>query len=218
MGRLTKQGSSSALRRALFPEGFAGEVMNLIQETWRSFIMHRSVRHEEPITALLADELVNEYERRGWPWFIIPEVPVSDSTFGTELGRNDIVFFHRDITQRVFFTVECKRLHVRTSSGFRHLADKYVDEGLNRFADEKYAADQPCGGMVGYVMDNDVDTAFKRVKSEILSKLSPLKMKDDKALREPSSVFRDHAHSADTMHLRTSGNFKVHHLLVGVQK
>ncbi len=217
MGRLTKHGSSSALRRALFPDGFAGEVMNLIHDTWQTFTMHRTVRHEEPITALLADELVNEYEKRGWPWFIIPEVPVTDATFGTQLARTDIRFFHRDFKQRISFVVECKRLHVRTDSGFKHLADEYVDEGLLRFANSRYAEGLPCGGMVGYVMDNEVDKAFNRVKTEILQKLPALKMKNAQALRHPSLVLKGRPHSADTAHQRKDGNFLVHHLLVGVR-
>jgi len=32
---LNGTGSSSALRRALFPQGFAGEVMRLVLETWQ---------------------------------------------------------------------------------------------------------------------------------------------------------------------------------------
>ena len=216
MGRLTKQGSSSALRKALFPDGFAGEVMNLIHDTWKSFTIHRAVRHEEPITALLANDLVDAYEKRGWPWLIVPEVPVTDSTFGTQEGRNDIIFFHRSISQRIHFVVECKRLHVRTNSGFKHLADEYVDEGLMRFVNGRYAAGLPCGGMLGYVMDNDTSAAFDRVKNEILQKLSPLKMRDSKDLKHPSAVLPHCPHSADTIHLRKDGKFKVHHVLVGV--
>ncbi|HEY1049441.1 MAG TPA: hypothetical protein VGE39_06790 [Prosthecobacter sp.] len=218
MGRLTKQGSSSALRRALFPHGFAGEAMNLIHETWQALTMHRAVRHEEPITALLADQLVNEYEKRGWPWFIIPEVPVTDATFGTQLGRTDIRFFHRNFRQRVYFVVECKRLHVRTNSGFKHLADEYVDEGLLRFANNRYAEGLPCGGMVGYVMDNEMDKALDRVKAEVLQKLPLLKMKNANDLRCPSVVLQGRVHSADTVHQRTSGKFLVHHLLVGLRR
>lgn len=211
---LTSKGSCSSMRRALFPDGFAGEVMSLIHETWRNLAMHRGVRHEEPITALLADALVNEYERRGWPWFIIPEVPVSDSTFGTELGRNDIVFYHRNLTQRIFFAVECKRLHVQSSSGFKHLVDKYVDEGLLRFVDSKYCTGLPCGGMVGYVMDGDMKTAFGHVQSEILLKRETLKMKSVRSLLIPSSVLKNCSQSADTVHDREDGQFLLHHLFL----
>lgn len=216
MGRLKTKGSSSDLRRALFPHGFAGGVMLLIYETWRCFSMHRTVRHEEAITALLVNELVNACDEFGWPWIIVPEVPVSDSNFGTELGRNDIVFFHRSISQRIHFTVECKRLHVRTSSGFKHLADKYVDEGLLRFTQSRYSAGLPCGGMVAYVMDNDLDTAFDRVKSEILSRSKELKMAGAKSFYQPSSALKSLSHSADTNHHREDGDFLVHHLLLGV--
>ena len=161
MGRLKGQGSAHALRLELFPRGFAGEVMQLILETWDTFSMHRKVRLEERITALFATAIEDAYVAQRRSWFVFPEVPVTDPTFGTQTGRNDLRFYHRDIPgQRVFFTVECKRLHVTTASGFRHLADKYVDEGLQRFVDGKYSAGLPCGGMLGYVMDNRASEAF----------------------------------------------------------
>jgi hypothetical protein len=70
------------------------------------------------------------------------------------LGRNDLRFYppnHQG--QTIFFTVECKRLRVTTKSHFTHLANKYVEEGIQRFVDGRYSAGLPCGGMVGYVMD-----------------------------------------------------------------
>jgi len=217
MERVTGRGSSSTLRRALFPDGFAGEVMMLISETWQAFSMHHEVRHEEPITALFADALVSAYEQKNWPWFIFPEVPVTDPVYGTQLGRNDLNFFHRNLPQRIFFTVECKRLHVRTSK-FVHLADKYVDEGLVRFAEGKYSAGLPCGGMLGYVMDNDMTTAFDRIRKEIIKRCENLKIKGDPSFSQPSRIMKKLVHSADTIHERTDGDFIVHHLLVGVIK
>jgi len=168
MASIVRKGSSSTLRRALFPAGFAGEVMCLIHETWHVFALHRDIRLEERLTAVFADALIKAYEKRNWPWFIMPEVPITDPTFGTQTGRNDLRFYHRTQPgQSRFFAVECKRLHVRTASGFRHLADEYVDEGLMRFVEGRYGAGQPVGGMIGYVMDNDIEAAFARICGEL---------------------------------------------------
>lgn len=219
MGRVSNQGSSSELRRALFPSGFAGEVMLLVSETWKEFALHRQVRLEDRITAVFRDALIDAYVAAGRSWFIELEGPVTDSTFGTELGRNDLKFFPpQHFGQKVFFTVECKRLHVTTDSGFRHLGDQYIDEGVQRFVDGKYSAGLPCGGMLGYVMDNRVGDAFSRVQGELLSRKAKLKMKGTHAFRTPSSVLPTETHSADTHHDRNDGLFVIFHLLVGVAR
>jgi hypothetical protein len=216
MGRLRGHGSAHALRRKLFPRGFAGEVMQLMLETWDSFSLHHAVRLEERITALFAMAIEDAYVAQKRSWFVFPEVPVTDPTFGTQTGRNDLRFYHRDIPgQRVFFTVECKRLHVRTASGFRHLADEYVREGLQRFVDGKYSAGLPCGGMLGYVMDNRVSEAFVTVCKEISARRISLCMDKTNSLQCPSSVLGYYAASADTFHRRKGSKFAVYHSLVG---
>ena len=57
MGRLGHTGTSLAFKRELFKEGFGGQVMLCILASWRTMTLHRSVRHETCITALLSDEL-----------------------------------------------------------------------------------------------------------------------------------------------------------------
>ncbi|MGD0092734.1 MAG: hypothetical protein ABSE73_22715 [Planctomycetota bacterium] len=217
MERLNASGSSSAFRRELFPYGFAGEVMQLLLATWQDFSLHHEVRKETRITALFRDELIAAYVKAGRSWFITLEDPLTDDTFGTELGRNDLNFFPpQHCGQTIYFTVECKRLRVTTASGFRHLADKYVTDGLQRFVDGKYSVGLPCGGMLGYVMDNEVAQACAEVRAEITGGLASLKMKNADSLQCPSSVLPEHPHSADTIHERSDGNFTVYHLLVGV--
>jgi len=219
MGRLNSSGSSSILRRELFPLGFAGQAMAHILETWQSFSLHREVRLEEPVTALFKDALVKAYDASGRSWlcFIAIEDRITDPTFGTELGRNDLRFYPpRHHGQSIGFTVECKRLHVRTKSGFRHQADKYVTEGLQRFVDGQYSAGLPCGGMLGYVMDNCIGEAFARVQREINARRDGLMMKGKSALRIPSSVLRSCPSSADTRHALREGSLTIYHLLVGV--
>jgi hypothetical protein len=217
MGRLTSRGSSSTLRRSLFPEGFAAEVMRLILDTWRDFSLHRQVRLEPRITAVFRDALIAAYVAADRSWFIALEDPVTDPTFGTELGRNDLRFYppkHRG--QTIFLTVECKRLHVRTESGFKHLADKYVEQGVQRFVDGTYSSGLPCGGMLGYVMDDRLDDAFAKVQGEIRARSSKLKTTGTGFLKIPSSTLPSYRWSADTFHKRADGGMCIHHILVGV--
>lgn len=215
MARLNSIGSCRALRQELMPLGFASEVMTLILETWQGFSFRRSVRLEERITALFAKALEDAYVAQCRSWFLFPEIPITDPTFGTQTGRNDLRFYHRCIPgQRNFFTVECKRLRVTTDSGFRHLTNEYVDEGLQRFVDGKYAADLSCGAMLGYVMDNQVALALASVRDEINARPRPLKMKA--GLKCPSSILPGNPFSAESHHHRANGEFKAYHLLVGV--
>lgn len=217
MGRLSSGGSSNSLRRSLFPQGFAGEVMLLVLETWQSFSLHWQVRLETPITAVFRDALIEAYVEAGRSWFIALEDPITDPDFGTELGRNDLRFYPpQHFGQKVFFTLECKRLRVTTNSGFRHLADEYVEDGLLRFVDGKYSANLPCGGMLGYVMDNCIDEAFESVRREIEKQRSALKMKKKSPTCTPSSTLPSHRWSLDTFHRRSDGELTIHHLFVGV--
>jgi hypothetical protein len=141
------------------------------------------------------------------------EEPITDTEFGTELGRNDLRFYpQNDRGQTIFFAVECKRLRVTTKSGLHHLANKYVEEGMQKFVDGKYASDLPYGGMLGYVMDNKLDDAFAKVQEEIEAKRSKLKMND--SLQTPSSMLPDYHWSADTIHQRENDKLCIHHLLV----
>lgn len=217
MGRLNAIGSSRKLRRELFPFGFGAEVMVLAYETWQTFSRHRDLRLEDRLTAIFRDALIDAYDAAGRRWFVTLEDPITDPTYGTELGRNDIRFYPpQHYRQTVYFAVECKRLHVRTSSGFKHLADKYVTQGLQRFVDGKYCATLPYGGMIGYVMDNRIDVAFDRVQREIKSRRHNLRMKKRNSVRLPSSVLSFCRHTADTLHSRRSGAILVHHLLVNI--
>lgn len=219
MGRLGHTGSSVPLKRELFPAGFAADVMQLVWDTWREFALHRDVRLEPRITALFRAALIEAYAAAGRSWFITLEDPVTDAVFGTEVGRNDLNFFPpQHFAQKVFFTLECKRLHVTTASGFKHQADKYAMEGVQRFVDGRYSAGLPCGGMLGYVMDGRADAAFKQVESELAARTAKLKMSGKPMWKTPSITLPKCAESADTAHARAEGLFALHHLLVGIAR
>ncbi len=219
MARLSHSGSTISLRRELFPINFAGEVMLLILKTWQDFSLHHQVRQETRITAVFRDALIKAYVAAGRSWFVTLEDPITEPDFGTELGRNDLRFYppnHHG--QTIFFTVECKRLRVVTRTGINHLADKYAEEGIQRFVDGQYSDGLPCGGMVGYVMDNEISKAFASVKSAIESRHKTLKVSSIKCICTPSTALPDYEWSADTLHDRQNGRFAVHHVLLGVKR
>ena len=192
--------------------------MLLILETWNDFALNREVRHETNITALFHRALVNAYEADNRKWFVTLEDPINDPNYGTELGRNDLRFYPpKHYRQTVFFTVECKRLRVMRQGGTVQLADKYVDDGIQRFVDDQYSAGLPCGGMLGYVMDNNMWEAFKAVESVIHLKRVKLKI-PSRGICKPSKVLPEYEWSADTQHRRGRDTFKIHHALLAVVK
>lgn len=217
MESLNALGSSTPLRRSLFPQGFAGQVMRHVLETWEAFSLHRQVRLENRINASFCEALKDACDASGRNWIIVPEYPINDPIRGVQLGRIDLCFLPSEHHgQKVFFTLECKRLRVRTKSGLRHMADKYVEKGLQRFVDGKYSANHPCGGMLGYVMDNQVDDALESIQREIEKRRIELKMKNKKPICVPSKVLPSHRCSLDTLHSRPDGTLTIHHLLIGV--
>jgi hypothetical protein len=217
MARMTSSGSSSELRRELFPAGFAGEVMALILNVWTQFARNPRVRLETRITAVFRESLIGAYEAAGRGWFITLEDPITDSEFGTEEGRNDLRFYPpRHYRQTVYFALECKRLRATWNSGFKHLADRYVDEGLQKYVDGSYSPKLYCAGMLGYVMDNRLDEAMADVRSQIEARRSGLKMSLADSLRSPSSTLPDYRWSADSFHDRVDGMLCIHHLLVAI--
>lgn len=218
MARLNSSGSAKLLRRQLFPLGFSAEVMLHVVDTWRKFAPQHSIRHETKITAVFRDALIKAYVAAGRSWFIALEDPITDPNFGTELGRNDLRFYppnHHG--QTIFFTVECKRLRVQRKKGVSHLADKYVEDGMQRFVDGQYSSALPCGGMVGYVMDNNVSDAFEAVQAAIKTNRKKLRI-PTKGIVSPSAALPRHKWSADTQHKRSGGAIKLHHALLGVAK
>jgi hypothetical protein len=191
--------------------------MALILGVWMQFSRHRDVRLEPRITAVFRQALIEAYVAAGRRWFITLEDPITDPTFGTELGRNDLrIYPLNHCGQTIFFVVECKRLRVTSDSGFKHLADEYVEEGMQRFVDGKYASKLPCGGMLGYVMDNRLDDAFAKVQEAIEARRATLKMKTKNSLRTPSAKVGRYRWSADSFHERANDKLCIHHLLVAV--
>lgn len=66
------------------------------------------------------------------------------------LGRIDIVlrFLHQFGDEEAYLGVECKRV----GAGEATLNQRYVTQGVNRFATGQYGAGHHCGVMLGYVL------------------------------------------------------------------
>jgi len=67
----------------------------------------------------------------------------------------------------IYLAYECKRLNVVYKRTKRSMATEYVAEGLMRFVKGQYAEELEVGGMLGYVMDGDCESAKKSVRAAI---------------------------------------------------
>ena len=94
----------------------------------------------------------------------------------------------------------CKRLNVKGAS----LAREYVREGMMRFVTGKYSPELPIGGMIGYVMDGNVEAASRSVIEQIVSGSNELRCTEDSVifLARPDHFSTVHARNPITIELR----------------
>jgi hypothetical protein len=110
----------------------------------------------------------------------------------------------------VYLALECKRLNVVWPSGRRVLADKYVEKEMMRFVTGRYSPEHPLGGMIGYVMDGDVQGAFNSVITQIRESSYQL------ACHETSPVVLSYPDHFSTTHQRRTTSIELRHQLLSV--
>ena len=97
----------------------------------------------------------------------------------------------------------------------KSLADEYVKEGMQRFVDGKYSRHVRHGGMLGYVLDGDIDRAIANVSNCIRLHQAALRMEPPAELLR-SRIRPDDPHTRETRHRRPNETiaFCLHHLFV----
>jgi hypothetical protein len=103
----------------------------------------------------------------------------------TTVPRPDIALFlgvHHDVRM----TIECKRLLEPSAT-----ARDYVVDGLCRFLAGKYSSDEGQATMIGFLLDRDVDTAYKQINDVIHHMLDTAQvLRDAGALQTFTAVYR----------------------------
>ena len=194
----------------LFPDGFTGEVLQLVIEVWSELSLPRGAKKEPRITNLLAKALRQRFNEEQRDGFVTVEDPDSDLD-GKEISRTDIRVFPPK-QHLAAFILESKRLNTPKSN-----ASEYVGEGgMMCFITGKYSAGLPCGAMLGYVMDGNLARAHAAVCKAIISKRQPLRLRRDGELRR-SSLMSEHKWHGKTHHLLQDGAFTIYHLLLKVR-
>jgi hypothetical protein len=202
-----------------FPEGFVPEILELVIASWNKLRLRRDVRLEPRITNLLNRAIEEEYTREGKAWYVHPEIKEADPVTGKEVSRTDIRLYHRGIPgQQLYFALEAKRLHMESGSRFRGGYSEYAGiDGMMCFITGKYSKAAPAGGMLGYVMDNDLKRAAEGVAGAIGSHAAELKLVSESRY-QLSALMPNHRWNGETRHRRTHGLFLMYHILLPVRR
>lgn len=129
---------------------------------------------------------------------------------GRRIGITDIqIQFGNDERRR--FTLEAKLLNKPSASN----AGAYVGtEGMGRFICGKYGIGMLKGGMIGYVLDGNTNSAKQKVAEKIENERSALGMSSPETLKKSS--LRDDVY--ETSHIRrTKKPFTIYHVFLPVK-
>jgi hypothetical protein len=187
------------------------KVIELILDSWKSFKIPS--KFEDRITNKFCAHLRTNKDRSKHFFSIEPQSCTLDDV-GEVLGKIDLKF-SIGYEEMVYFSFECKRLRVHFPSGFDTLASEYVTEGMYRYFNGQYAQGLDKGGMLGYVMDGNIDEAIQNVKAAIENRRHYLHMESDDTLRRSSCLSSKHV--KETFHNYGPKNqFVIYHIFLSV--
>jgi len=121
--------------------------------------------------------------------------------------------FSQGLDEKVYYSIECKRLHVSLPSGFKSLANEYVNEGMSRYFNGQYAQGLDRGGMLAYVMDSDCNKTIENVQKAIEKQRLNLHMQGNETLKASSCVVSKQV--KETLHqYGPNKKFTIHHIFL----
>jgi len=160
---------------------------------------HRA--HEDRITDILVRRVREREEVVDAPYRVEPQYPILNDL---DDGKADIVLIF-DFTQEHYIAYEAKKLNV---SRTRALSSNYVRDGVkDRFVSGKYSVAMPIAGMLGYVIDGNLQRAERNL-SRMLYRAS------NSILINPPLTPIWLCRKAITYHERVPIPITLHHLLL----
>jgi hypothetical protein len=188
-------------------------ILRLVLSTWRDLPPLASNALEDPTTEGLCRALRRNRTSGGLPFRIDIQMVELDPAAGERQGRMDIVFSPMVPNEAIYFCLECKRLNAMIRGKRRTLATEYVSQGIFRFVRRQYGAQVRHGGMLGYVLDGQVDAAVNEVAVAIVAQKNELGLVGEPNL-SPSRFLPDEAGVFETAHTRAEAQqpFLVQHI------
>ncbi len=211
---------SQQLGRELFADGLVGLVLDFVQETWKGIQLPHGIRLEKRITLLFMKELNRCcHEDTAYDWAFFPEVPDCNAE-GKEVSRIDIGVSAPGRRQPEYcFVFEGKRLNISRGGRTISNAAEYVGPaGMMCFVTGKYSSGQSEGGMLGYVMDGELNPARSAIVDRINLKRTELRLAPGTAY-SPSKQMPKAPFNGETKHsLEKARKFTIFHLLLPIQR
>lgn len=194
-----------------FPDSLVPEIIRLVLSSWTEFSTNET--WEVLITQEFFVVLRRNQEFSKLPFLIDLEITLLNQSGTGQQGRLDLRFIAGHLGS-VYYSIECKRLRVNFDSGFNTLANEYVTAGMFRYFNGQYATDLDKGGMLGYVMDGDVEAAIDDVRQAIESRRGELNMSANETLHQPT-IFPEQV--KETIHnYGPSGQFTTYHIFLPI--
>jgi hypothetical protein len=192
------------------------DILELIVASWALMPAIVPDSREDPITEELCRLLRANRSSADLPFRIDIQMVELDPSPGEIQGRLDIAFSPMIPREDIYFCLECKRLSVPDGTTTRSFATEYVTRGMMRFIRGQYSKRVKHGGMLGYVFDGNVTSAFAAITAAIRARLSDLGM-DSPGEMKKSSVRPHDSNCRETYHARGElGPFIIHHQVVPV--
>jgi hypothetical protein len=177
-------------------------ILRLVLSTWRDLPPLAPDALEDPTTEGLCRALRKNRTSGELPFRIDIQMVELDPAAGEREGRMDIVFSPMVPNEAIYFCMECKRLNAMIGGQRRTLATEYVSQGMSRFVRRQYGAQVRHGGMLGYVLDGQVDAAVNAVAAAIVAQKDKLGfigepiLSSSRFLTDEASVFES-AHTRE---------------------
>lgn len=190
-------------------------IFRLVAASWQAMPPLEPDALEDPTTEALCKLLRQNRNASDLPFRIDTQMVELEPAAGQDQGRLDITFSPLVNREDIYFCLECKRLNVPQNPGVRTYANEYVVFGMMRFVTGQYGAAVHHGGMLGYVLDGNVDAAIGNVLAATVRHATDLETTQPVQLR-PSSIEPTNPHMRETPHRRggTLGAFLIHHIFV----
>lgn len=193
-------------------------ILQLTVEAWESLPAFAGDETENAITLMLCRALARTRSARNLPFQIRPQQAEIDPAPEEEMGRMDIAFNLLVPSEEIYFCLEGKRLNVPTGRRVRGYAAEYVTLGMMRFVTGRYSRAVRHGGMIGYVLDNDVKRAIAHVEASIKTQRVALRMARGHLVR--SRYIRSDDRIRESRHKRPHDGkvFRLHHVFVACKR
>jgi hypothetical protein len=196
-----------------FPGDLIPHILDLVLDAWAVFEKPEPTALEVPITRRFRSRLRQDKNLRKLPVRIERESPEDSLESGEEIGRIDLRFCH-GYREEVYFAFECKRLNLVQGRKRRSMAAEYVEEGMMRFVEGRYAGGLLSGGMMGYVMDGNVPAAMRSVRRAVGSRRERLRLEGDELAECP--LRPGHSQIRETVH-RLERDLRIFHVFLPVR-